>query len=233
VLNSLLDILLPRLCLLCGDDARDDGFCPGCAALLSEKLISPPVCSRCGEPFPDSAGPDRECGACISKAPPFLSARSAYSYEGAVQDAVHRLKYAGETGLAKPLGRLLSRLPMRLAPHKVVPVPLHPKRLRERGFNQSLLIAGALCNELGLRLEGAGLERTRDTEKQTGLGADERRKNVRAAFRVRKPGSFKGTRVLLVDDVYTTGATLMECARAIAGDGAEVVALTLARAMRV
>ncbi|MBE7413767.1 MAG: ComF family protein [Deltaproteobacteria bacterium] len=233
MLNALLDILLPRLCLLCASDAEDDGLCAGCAALLSEKKIGPPVCSVCGEPFPDSAGPDRECGACIGKAPPFISARSAYLYEGAVQDAVHRLKYAGEVGLARPLGRLLSRLPMPLIPHRVVPVPLHPKRIRERGFNQSLLLARALCKGLGLPLARAGLERTRDTEKQTGLGADERKKNVAGAFRVRKPGSFRGMRVLLIDDVYTTGATIRECARALRKDGAEVMALTLARARRL
>ncbi|MBW7957287.1 MAG: ComF family protein [Deltaproteobacteria bacterium] len=233
MLNALLDILLPRLCLLCGVDAEDDGFCPGCADLLSESRICQPMCSTCGEPFPDSAGPDRECGACIGKAPPFISARSAYLYEEVVQDAVHRFKYAGEVSLAKPLGRLLSRLPMPLVPHKVVPVPLHPKRLKERGFNQSLLLARVLCNELGLSLARAGLERTRDTEKQTGLGADERKKNVAGAFSVRKPGSFKGMRVLLVDDVYTTGATIRECARALRKDGAEVMALTLARARRL
>lgn len=233
MLKSLLDIILPRLCLLCGGDAPDEGLCPGCDALFSAQKISPPMCRICGDPFPDSAGPDRECGACIKTAPPFISARSAYIHDGAVQEAVHRFKYAGEVSLARPLGKLLTRFPVPLLPHKVVPVPLHPKRLRERGFNQSLLLAREICGGLGLFLSKAGLERTRDTEKQTGLGADERKKNVAGAFRVRQPGSFKGMRVLLVDDVYTTGATIRECARALRKDGAEVMALTLARAKRV
>ena len=233
MLATLLDIILPRVCLLCGSDAIASGLCADCDLSLVEKKISSPLCTICGEPFPDSSGPDHACGICLTRTPPFTSARSALAYGGAVLDAVHRFKYSGEVNLARPLGRLAAGALPPLVPHVIVPVPLHPGRLRERGFNQSLLLSRELSKILNAPVDYASLRRVRQTEQQSSLTAEERKKNVAGAFGVIAPGAFNWKTVLLVDDVYTTGATVMECARALKKDGATVAALTLARALKV
>lgn len=233
MLHSLLDIILPRVCLLCGHGALTDGLCAACAAALLEKRICTPMCVVCGMPFPESSGPDRACGECLKKTPLFKAARSALACEGAVLDAVHRFKYAGEVNLARPLGNFASLASPGFVPHVIVPVPLHPRRLKERGFNQSLLLAREVSRSISAPVDYSGLRRTRHTEQQASLTAVQRRENVAGAFSVKEPGAFKDRLVLLVDDVYTTGATIRECASALRKDGAEVVALTLARAVKV
>ena len=115
----------------------------------------------------------------------------------------------------------------------VVPVPLHKKRLRHRGFNQSLMLARLAAKKLNKKLDYTTLTRERLTRPQTELKGDERRRNVRGAFEIKKSNLFKGKRVLLVDDVYTTGATITECARVIKRAGGETSVLTLARTARV
>ena len=149
--------------------------------------------------------------------------------------AVHRFKYGQREDLSRTLGSLLAEFAGRWVgePEEpvAVPVPLHPRRLRERGFNQSALLARHVARGLGAKLDLSTLRRTRYTAAQTGLGKDERRKNVRGAFLVIHPSAVKGRTVLLVDDVLTTGNTLNQCARALRRAGARrVLCLVFARA---
>jgi ComF family protein len=233
MLGSLLDIVFPPMCLLCGGRALKKSFCEGCASLIEKERISAPICVVCGIPFTSSKGVDHVCGKCAEERPSFIAARSAFVFEGKVLDAIHRLKYSGDTSLAGPLARLACAAHLPQSPCVVVPVPLHPGRLRERGFNQSLLIARALSRITASPLVYDRLKRTRDTGQQVGLKASERKKNVSGAFTLVAPAMFKGKKVLLVDDVVTTGATLNECARVLKRAGAEVTALTVARAVKL
>jgi ComF family protein len=162
--------------------------------------------------------------------------RAPYVYAGPLMTAIHRFKYNSGTHLASPLGGLLSAFARTLLPcpkeFVTVPVPLHKHRLRERGFNQSLLLARVVSSELETSLDCLSLIRKRDTISQTGLGAKQRRSNVVNAFSVTSASIFKDKQVLLVDDVITTGCTLNECARTLKKSGAlEVVCLALARSV--
>jgi len=151
-------------------------------------------------------------------------------------EAIQRFKYGSETQLISSLGALLSSFAKGLVPGPptadflTVPVPLHMRRLRQRGFNQSLLLARVVATDLGTQLDYLSLIRTRHTRAQTGLRKEERRKNVKDAFSVKYPEIIEGKKLLLVDDVFTTGYTLNECARSLKKSGAIVViCLTLAR----
>jgi ComF family protein len=149
-------------------------------------------------------------------------------------EAISRLKYGGLTRLARPLGNLLAEYQdpdFKLSENDlVIPVPLHTRRLRERGFNQSLLLARQVSRRRSIPLNFTALQRARQTQPQTQLSGPERRKNVRGAFEVRKREAVKGKRILLIDDVFTTGATVQECAYVLREAGAtEVQVLTLAR----
>ncbi|MBI5810950.1 MAG: ComF family protein [Deltaproteobacteria bacterium] len=233
MLGSFFDILFPPVCLLCANSLRDGPLCKACASGLDGKRISAPVCTVCGTPFPQNSGGYHACGQCIKSLPPFVMARSAYSYGSSVLDAVHRLKYGNDTALSVPLGRIMAAfacnaLPIR--PDIVIPVPLHEKRLRERGYNQSLLLAREVARHMRAGLDYTGLIRVRETKPQTALKSGERTDNVGKAFALTAPSIFNGKRTLLIDDVFTTGATVRECAKALKKAGAEVYVLTLARA---
>jgi ComF family protein len=149
-------------------------------------------------------------------------------------DAIHQFKYNGQSYLAKSLGQLMTAWAGGWLPPDVaglmMPIPLHPKRLRERGFNQSLLLARVMASGLGFDLDFLSLRRIRYTPPQTGLDTKARRKNVRRAFEVKGSGSLKGQTIILVDDVATTGNTINECARVLKRAGAaKVIGLVLAR----
>ncbi|CAG1066506.1 orotate phosphoribosyltransferase [uncultured bacterium] len=233
MLKALIDIVFPPMCLLCGERSPEKGFCDGCGGLVEKERIRPPLCIVCGTPFPSAKGVDHACGRCVEEPPSFTSARSAFVFEGKVLEAVHKLKYGGDTALAGPLASLLSAAHLPEGLSMVVPVPLHPARLKERGFNQSLLIARELSRNYGLSLVYDRLKRARDTGQQVGLKAAERKKNVSGAFTLDGGSFFKGRKVLLVDDVTTTGATLNECAKVLKKAGAEVIAITVARAVKL
>lgn len=158
--------------------------------------------------------------------------RSAFYFEGPIRKAIHGFKYDGVTALAQPLGRLIADywLTHPTQSDMIVPVPLHTQRLRKRGFNQAALLASELSERTNLALDDATLVRHRATASQVGLGAEQRRTNVRDAFRC-STGALANRRVLLIDDVCTTGSTLEACALALQEGGVESVqALTLARA---
>lgn len=194
--------------------------------------IAPPWCRCCGTPLRI----DGLCGPCRQRRPRFAYARAAARYEGLVREAIHALKFGGRRGLAGPLGDLLAGLgPSALpgaAPDLLVPVPLHRRRERERGYNQALLLSRRLGLAWGVAVATDVLVRQGATIPQVDLDAPARRRNVRGAFAVARPEAILGRHVVLVDDVLTTGATAGECARSLSRAGAAVVGvLTVARAV--
>jgi len=242
-LSQLIDIIYPPRCHICGrfvsadeDRATSHHLCDDCLADLTP--ITHPICTVCGLPFSTPKGQDHLCENCLRKRPWYDSVRAPYLYSGPLVEAIQRFKYGSETRLVSSLGTLLSSFAKELVPNPpkagflTVPVPLHMRRLRERGFNQSLLLAKVVAADLGTQLDYLSLIRKKYTRAQTGLRKDERRKNVKDAFSVIYPEMMKGRKILLVDDVFTTGHTLNECARTLKKSGAiAVICLTLARTL--
>jgi ComF family protein len=236
-LTAFLDILFPPLCHVCRTfvpGQEEIHLCGVCRAKVAP--IHSPLCPVCGAPFATENGIDHPCGQCLTARPPFIRARSASRFEGTVQELIHRFKYGKKIHLARPLGLLTARaladFAGEAAPDLIVPVPLHCKRLRERGFNQSQLLGRVLGKQWSVPLSVNNLRRVRWTEPQVGLPAPERERNVRSAFAVSDPAHFKEKRLLLIDDVYTTGSTVEECARTLKRAGAaEVWVITVARAI--
>jgi ComF family protein len=169
----------------------------------------------------------RRCGECLRQSPPFSRVLNYGLYSGALSEAIHLLKFSGLRRLARPLGRLLAELPI---PEMdgIVPVPVSTKTLRERGFNQTLLLARSLSHHLSIPVRMNFLFKKKETPPQIGLSARERVRNLRNSFEVK--GRLGKHRLILLDDVMTTGATARECARTLRKAGAEeVVVVTLAR----
>jgi ComF family protein len=205
------------------------------------------TCSICGErllsPYAFLVESDARCGLCRRLEPLFVKAVAYGSYEGGLRELIHILKYGQVRPAANVLGRMLAEvitgLESGFGPDTVVvvPVPLHPRRLRQRGFNHSELIARAALKlgsiDARLTLSVKMLERSRETQSQTGLTRHQRRENIRGAFVVAKPEALSGREVLLVDDVFTTGTTVSECARVLLRAGASKVwVATVARTLK-
>lgn len=237
IIKAFLDILFPPLCHICKEfipDAGDIHLCPGC--MEGVKLLTSPLCRVCGVPFYTEGGADHLCGQCAISPPCFAAARGATLFEGPVKELIHNLKYNKAVRLARPLSiitaRHLAPFVQNCSPHMIIPVPLHIKRLRARGFNQSALIADRLSKEWGVPLSRRALSRVRWTEPQIKMSAEERVWNVKGAFAVKEPAMVRGRRVLLIDDVCTTGSTINECARTLLAAGAaQVFVTTAARAV--
>ena len=225
------DILFPPCCAACR--ARlfapaGNRLCHDC--LESIRLIESPVCTVCGQPFHGPQGTGHTCGQCIKNPPSFDTARSLFQYQGFVRTLVHRIKYNDDGHALRALASLAMKhvLLDHLKPDMVIPVPLHSKRLRKRGFNQSLRLAGTIFPHIPSGMDI--LTRTLNTKPQTELSMKERLKNVRNAFEVASPLPEGVKTILLVDDVYTTGATARACAKALKRAGAkEVHVFTVAR----
>ncbi len=218
--------LLPAHCLLCRGRARPPfELCPGCIADLPRPAA---ICPRCGAP----ASAARLCGHCQRQPPSFHRARAAYLYAPPVDYLLHALKYRGQLAVARTLGELLYATlqdELRVMPDRVVPIPLHPTRLRSRGFNQAAELARRVARRADLILDTRCVARTRATAPQTQLSERARRGNVRNAFRV--VAHVAGERILLIDDVMTTGNTVNEVARALVAAGAQRIDVwTVARA---
>ena len=226
-MSKFLNILYPSSCPACGavsDIFRHSPICTSCWAEI--KRYYGPACKICSLPFVSEYG--EVCGQCLKKPPPFLRSLNYGLYEGVLAEAINHLKFYGIKRLAKPLGRLLLDLDVP-GTDGVVAVPLSLERLRERGFNQSLLIARVVSRKFQVPLLMDNLLKVKETPPQIGLSAKERLLNLRNAFKTK--GDVKGRRLLLVDDVMTTGATVMECSKQLMKAGAkEVIVLTLARA---
>jgi len=233
----LVWLLFPDDCRLCGRPLRGASRIPVCPACLRppEPLSAEYFCVACRTPFLNRFPLDAEgrCGLCRRGLRGFDAAYSFGAYEGRLRELIHLFKYGGVRPLAGPLGEWLAlALPRDQSFDRVVPVPLHWRRRWRRGFNQSALLARALARRFGLRITPA-LRRVRATAVQAGLSHSGRRANVAGAFRVRPGVRLDGRRVLLVDDVLTTGATASACAAALKQAGARyVAALTLARTDR-
>lgn len=234
VLEKIYSWLYPMACRVCGSQTypmRSGGICKIC--WMNIPLFSGPCCPRCGTPIHPAScqSPDRPCPDCRRRPPPYNGCISAGRYEGALAQAIHLFKYAGRTGWTRPLADLLlARVGRFPALDAVLPVPLHPRRLREREFNQSLLLARAVSRPLGLSLQPDNLSRIRWTPSQVELSREDRRGNVQGAFAVRSPKRIEGLSVLLVDDVMTTGSTVEECVWTLKRAGAgKVYVLTVAR----
>ena len=218
-----LDLLFPPFCGGCG--CRGAHWCADCQNQVV--LIESPFCKICGRP---QKSPGR-CFGCLIDKPSFTNLRSWALYEGPVREAILRLKYKQNISLglilADPLNSLFSDLNWDV--DLVVPVPLGVARLKERGYNQADLIARPLALRRGIPCENQGLHRVRETRSQVGLSIDQRRENVKNAFQA-NPALVSGRRILVVDDVATSSATLDACAAALFTAGSkEVSCLTLAR----
>jgi ComF family protein len=237
ILTGIADLVFPPRCVTCDDLLERHGslpFCPSC--LDGIRFIRSPLCPRCGVPFPFTEGEDHLCGDCLTAEKTYTVARSVGRYEETLLTAIHRFKYRGRTGIGEILGGIMADFAGGIWDMKVferiVPVPLHRRRLRERGFNQSIILARELSKRFDIPLDFTSLRREVFTPPQVGLGRKARSANVHSAFAIRHPERIAGRRILLVDDVYTTGSTLAECARVLIRAQAEAVAvLTLARAV--
>jgi len=228
---SVLEFFLPRLCLFCGATVGEDApvaVCPACEAQI--QWVASPLCTCCGKVFASRDGADRVCGECQKKPPPCTRARAAVLYAEPVSQAITRFKFGRQMACLPVMQHWLRRplcLELAAAADLAAPVPLHRKRLKNRGFNQSLYLAQAFPQ---IPLAREALVRTRHTRPQVGLNDKERRDNVKGAFAVPDPALVKGKHVLLVDDLYTTGSTVKECARVLLKAGASrVEVLTVAR----
>jgi ComF family protein len=244
--EGLFTVLFPSDCRICGTPLVKISRLPVCEECIAEmQPIRDPVCGVCGERLPGRyVVEDRipRCFECRQLEPLFAKAVAYGTYDLGLRELIHLLKYEQVRPAAGVLGRMLAEAIEGLAPALlavspvVVPVPLHREKLRQRGFNQSELIAQAAL-KIGFasrewRLDAAVLERVRPTESQTGLTRPQRIENLRGAFAVRR--DVAGKQVLLVDDVFTTGTTAGECARALRRAGASCVwVATVARVLRV
>lgn len=232
LLHGLADLLFPPACQIC----RIPGEFPLCAACRAGfRLIHAPVCQKCGKPLRGPPDLIFTCIPCRHRRTYFRQARAAGVYDGSLREAIHSFKFGRRRALAEPLGRLMAEVAaadaMLSAAQLVVPIPLHPRRLRERGFNQAELLAAAVSKRLGVPMAADVLTRTRSTEAQSGLTQDERRANVRGAFAA--TCQIDAARVLLVDDVLSTGFTASECARQLRQHGGVGEVRVLAAAMPV
>lgn len=221
---AALDVALPPRCLGCG--ARDAWVCPDCAAGLPR--LPRQRCQVCAAPLRGVA----VCPACYRRPPPFDRVDAPFRYDGLARDLVRGLKYHDQRHLAPILAGAMAGALTDGTVDLVVPVPLHPTRRAERGFNQSELLAIHVAARLGLRCDPAALRRERPTRPQVELARAERAANVRGAFAA--SGRLDGRRALLVDDVYTTGATLSACAAALKQAGVvQVTCLVATRASAI
>ena len=245
----MLDLVFPPFCPVCRQrlgDGRRDPLCKGCWEAF-DRIVAP-FCVLCGVPFGGSRphrspaeigaalASSRRCGACQRRPPPFHYARSAVRYDDVAREAVHALKFRGRRPLAAPLGDLLTEIALPEipsgGPDLVIPVPLHRRRERDRGFNQALLLARRLGEAWRVPVCADVLARTVATPPQTELTATARRANVSGAFALRRPDLVVGRHVVLVDDVFTTGSTVGACVRRLREGGATTVGvLTVARAI--
>lgn len=235
LIQGSLELLFPPRCLYCSvhlGQGEDHGFlCRSCSDEI--EYISSPLCVRCGIGFYDWNGKDHLCGECLRRQPPYQVARAVAVYGPVVQYLLHRLKYSGDSAVIPAIRQIIHLADQSLfaSSDLIIPVPLHEKRLRQRGLNQSLILARLFFTNNREKINYTLLQRVQNTIPQTSLDGEQRRKNLRGAFTVPKPVQIKNKSICLVDDVLTTGTTVSECAKTLMKAGAgEVKVLTFARA---
>ena len=236
-IQRLFQFFLPSQCPCCEKFLEEgyQGICPDC--FLKVHWIEPPFCSLCGSPFASKEIESHLCGDCLTRRSHVTTARALGHYEGTLQELIHRWKYEGKAYLTPLFGDWMVRgLNHYWTPglfDLLIPVPLHIRRLRERGFNQALLLVKELSRRTGLRFGSRILRKLRSTTPQVNLSSRERKRGVSGAFHITQKKELAGKTILLVDDVYTTGATVNECAKVLLAAGAKRVdVLTLAHTVR-
>jgi ComF family protein len=212
-----LDVALPTLCVACREPVNGDGVCAECWAKLS--FIAAPLYPRLGIPFVYDPGPDLLSMEAIANPPAYRRARAAVRYDEVARTLVHGLKYQDRTDLAPAMGRWMARAGRELLSEAdmLIPVPLHWRRGWSRRYNQSGALARAIGRQSGVKVKSELLRRVRATEQQVGLSRSQRASNVQGAFKVStdRQSEVQGRRVVLIDDVLTSGATVDACARAL------------------
>src|ERR1700756_2197445 len=227
-----LDIALPTLCVACREPVDGEGVCAKCWAKLS--FIAPPYCPRLGIPFVYDPGPELLSMEAIANPPAYQRARAAVRYDDVARTLVHALKYQDRTDLAPAMGRWMARAGRELLDEAdvLIPVPLHWRRGWSRRYNQSGALARVISRQTGVKLSSEALRRVRPTQQQVGLSRKERASNVQGAFKVSadRQSLVQSRRVVLIDDVLTSGATVDACARALLrAKAAQVDVLVFAR----
>ena len=236
LLTSFFELLFPARCQGCDGQiasSRPPLLCPACRDRISR--ISSPLCTCCGAPF--RTGTDRLCTVCQDDTFAFDRARSLFVYEEPLRTLILQLKFNGSLAGISTFAALAEQADITALFHEadlILPVPLHRNRLRQRGFNQSLLLAEACFPAWKNKIRPALLRRHRATVPQTRLNGADRCTNLTGAFSLRDPQKVEGKRILLADDVQTTGSTLNECAKVLAEAGAaEIEAFTVAGSRKV
>ena len=237
VFDHLLDAVLPHRCLGCAEMINGDAsLCAACWRQLT--LIGPPICRHCGYPLPQVVAADPLCGECAAQPPVYDRARAALRYDDGSRGVILRFKHADRTDIVQTFGRLMTQAGQELFDESdlIVPVPLHRWRLLQRGYNQAAMLAHTLRRATGIAMVPDAIQRTLATVSQQGLSGDQRLRNITSsAFRLHPwhRSKIADKRVLLIDDVLTTGATITACTRVLRAGGAHSVnILTLARVVR-
>ncbi len=233
-LRPVIDFALPPRCPGCGAvTGEPHRFCMACWSSLT--FLGDPCCARCALPFDYEQGPDALCGHCLAHPPRYDRLRAAVAYGDIPRRVALKLKYGGRPGVAETVARFMARHVEAAPDALLVPVPLHRWRIWRRGYNQAALIAQALERRTGIEVRLDLIERVKRTPPLRGMNAGQRRDTLRGAFRVpaARKAVVKGRTVILIDDVYTSGATANGCARALKRAGAgEVRVLAWARVVR-
>jgi len=237
LIERYLQFLLPPQCQCCEKflEEGQQGICPDCLSKI--RWIEPPLCTLCGVPFLSSEVENHPCGACLTRGKYFTMARAVGYYEGPLREAIHRWKYEEKSYLTLFFGEKLAEGFCRYWDPQsfdlIIPVPLHSKRLRKRGFNQALLLVKELSRRTQIPYSKRLLQKRILTPPQVNLSGGEREKGVRGSFHIQRDEEIEGKSILLVDDVYTTGATVNECSKVLLKAGAERVdVLTIAHAIK-
>lgn len=231
-LSSFIDAVLPPRCLICGKVVcESNSLCVDCFEKIN--FITSPYCQRCGRPLFNDISDDLFCASCLNKRLPFRYSRSAIEYDDFSKKLILDFKFLDHIENKTLLSRWLFSAGKDIFSEGVdliVPVPLHVARLFKRKYNQSAILAQELSKLSGILAEYKALKKVRHTRPQVQCGGSERAKNVRNAFEIIYPERIKGKRVVLIDDVFTTGATIKECTKVLKKAGAlSVDALTIAR----
>lgn len=228
IFSGLLDLIYPPHCLICRA-AGETYLCASCIEKID--LIKPPFCRKCGGPCESF-----HCEDCREREYHFECARSAAIYEGVLREAIHALKYRNYIAVAEPLAEIMAESfrDTGLAGRAdiVIPIPIHASRMIHRGFNQSEELARGFAKRLHLPMEPRVLRKSKKTKRQVELPLDLRVSNVQGAFTAANPERIRGKRILLIDDVFTTGSTLDEAAKVLLNSGASTIsAYTLAKSL--